>query len=276
MIVERAPAKINLALHVRARRPDGYHELETLFAFLADGDTISLERAAAPSFRLTGPFGSALAAERDNLVQRAVDAFAGAFGDPGPLAITLDKQLPIASGIGGGSADAAATLRALARLMGVAVDERLYAIAEGLGADVPACLLGKSAIGLGKGEQLAPLAGLADTPVLLVNPGVPVSTGAVFKAWDGQDLGPLPTAGTLLDRARNARNDLEPPALALAPEIADVLAALGAAPGVLLSRMSGSGATCFALFSNREAQAMAAATIAAGHPGWWTFQSSMA
>ena len=165
MIVECAPAKINLALHVRCKRPDGYHELETLFAFLQHGDTITLRRTDAARFGVTGPFAAALAGEGDNLVLRAASLFSARFGDPGPLDIVLDKHLPVASGIGGGSADAAATLRALARLTGIAADDpALFTIAEALGADVPACLLGRSAVGTGKGEQLDPVAGCPTHP----------------------------------------------------------------------------------------------------------------
>lgn len=273
MIVETAPAKINLALHVRARRADGYHELETLFAFLADGDTITLERAAEPHFAVTGPFAAGLAGEGDNLVTRAARAFAAGIVDPGPLAIGLDKHLPIASGIGGGSADAAATLRALARLTGVAADDRLFAIAERLGADVPACLLGQSAIGLGKGERLAPVAGLAGMPVLLVNPGVAVSTAAVFKAWDGVDRGAISPQGSPIERAIAGRNDLAAPATAMAPVIGEVLAALERQAGCIVVRMSGSGATCFALFEHVADRVNAAAVIRAAHPGWWVFGS---
>ncbi len=276
MIVELAPAKINLALHVRRRRADGYHELETLFAFLQHGDTITLSPAAVPSFRVTGPFAEGLTGEGDNLVTRAARLFGERFGDPGALDIVLDKHLPIASGIGGGSADAAATLRALARLQGVAGDDpALFAIAEALGADVPACLLGRSAIGTGKGEQLAPVAGLVDTPVLLVNPGVAVSTGPVFRAWDGVDRGGI-GAGDLLARAMAGRNDLEPPARALAPVIGDVVALLQAQKGVLLARMSGSGATCFALFDSAETRGHAAALVRAAQPGWWCLESALA
>lgn len=276
MIVELAPAKINLALHVRRRREDGYHELETLFAFLQAGDTITLARSAMPSFRVTGPFAEGLTGEGDNLVTRAARLFGERFGDTGPLDIVLDKHLPIASGIGGGSADAAATLRALARMQGIADDDAgLFAIAEALGADVPACLLGRSAIGTGKGEQLEPVAGLADTPVLLVNPGVAVSTGPVFRAWDGVDRGGI-GAGDLLARAVMGRNDLEPPARALAPVIGDVVTLLQAQSGVLLARMSGSGATCFALFGSAEHRARAAALVRAAQPGWWCLESALA
>lgn len=278
-VEELAPAKINLALHVRARRPDGYHELETLFAFLTHGDVVRVEPADVPSFRLTGPFAEALGAAGaggdDNLVTRAAAAFAAALGG-GPWAITLDKHLPIASGIGGGSADAAATLRACARLGGIAADDRrLFTIAEALGADVPACLLGQSAIGMGKGERLAPAAGVSGVPVLLVNPGVAVSTAAVFRGWDGIDRGGL-VRGDLLDVAIAGRNDLEPPARALAPVIADVVARLADLPGVMLARMSGSGATCFALFGDAAVCADGAAAIRAHAPGWWCLESALA
>lgn len=276
MIVELAPAKINLALHVRHRRADGYHELETLFAFLSDGDRISVDRTEKPRFELTGPFAKALDGEADNLVLRAARAFADRFGDPGPVAITLDKQLPVASGIGGGSADAAATLRALARLSGLATtDPALFDIAEALGADVPACLLGRSAVGTGKGEQLRAMDGLSGTPVLLVNPGIAVSTAAVFAAWDGVDRGPISDA-PLLDRALAGRNDLEAPALTLAPAIGAALGLLAAMPGTILSRMSGSGATCFALYESESDRGDAAMAIRAAQPGWWCLESTLA
>lgn len=265
-VTELAPAKLNLALHVRHRRPDGYHELETLFAFVDHGDTIGVTLAEADSFTLTGPFAGVLAGEGDNLVTRAAARFGDVFGG-GAQAITLEKRLPVASGIGGGSADAAATLRALATLHGVALDDpRLFAIADGLGSDVPACLMGRTALGRGRGEQLAPLAGLPGMPVLLVNPGVAVSTAAVFRGWDGKDRGPI-GEGDLLAIARAGRNDLEPPARAIAPAIDAVLAALAVQPGVLLTRMSGSGATCFALFDGVGARDAAAAAVQ--RPGWW-------
>ncbi|WP_203310022.1 4-(cytidine 5'-diphospho)-2-C-methyl-D-erythritol kinase [Sphingomonas beigongshangi] len=268
MIEEIAPAKINLALHVRRRRADGYHELETLFAFARDGDTITVVEAETDDVAITGPFGHGLSASSDNLVTRARDAFRATFGG-GAVAITLDKHLPIASGIGGGSADAAATLRALARIDGVAVDDpRLFAIAAALGADVPACLDGRTTLGTGKGEALTAVEGLSGRPLLLVNPGVAVSTAAVFGRWDGMDRGPLSMGSDLMATARAARNDLEPPAIALAPVIADVRALLDAAPGATLSRMSGSGATCFALFEDEAGRDEAADTARAR--GWWT------
>lgn len=275
-IHEPAPAKINLALHVRRRRDNGYHELETLFAFARDGDVVSVEPAGRWSFAITGPFAGGLAGEgawADNLVTRAADAFARAFPETAPHAVTLDKRLPIASGIGGGSADAAATLRALARTRGIALDDpRLHALALPLGADVPACLLGLTTEGSGVGEALVPIAGLPGTPLLLVNPRAAVSTAAVFRGWDGVDRGPLP-AGDLLTRARAGRNDLAAPARALAPAIGAVEALLAAAPGVLLSRMSGSGATCFALFDGMAARDAAAAQAAVR--GWWTLVTEL-
>ncbi len=272
-VAEPARAKLNLALHVRLRRPDGYHALETLFAFVEHGDTVQVTPAAVDSFSITGPFAAGLAGEGDNLVTRAAARFRDAFGG-GSYAIVLDKQLPVASGIGGGSADAAATLRALAALARIdSQDPRLFAIAEGLGSDVPACLLGRTALGLGRGEQLTPLAGLAGMPTLLVNPGIGVSTAAVFKAWDGSDRGPIGT-GDLLQVALAGRNDLEPPARALAPAIETVLSALAAQPGVALARMSGSGATCFALFD--DADARDAAAVALARPGWWLAATQLA
>lgn len=251
MIEEAAPAKLNLALHVRGKREDGFHELETLFAFVEYGDVVRVAAAEADSLAVSGPFAAALAGENDNLVTRAVAAFREAFGG-GFHAIELEKNLPVASGLGGGSADAAATLRALARLNGVQLyDPKLFAIAGALGSDVPACLFGQTAIGQGRGELLTPIEGAPGVPVLLVNPLVPVSTAAVFKAWDGVDRGPLPK-GRMGAIVHDGRNDLEAPARAIAPEIDEVLEVMAGQKGALLSRMSGSGATCFALFERAE------------------------
>lgn len=275
MIVEAAPAKLNLALHVRARRDDGYHELETLFVFVAQGDVLTIEDAETPDFCVTGPFAAALAGEGDNLVLRAERAFRANVAALPPLAVTLDKRLPVASGMGGGSADAAAMLRAMARGAGIASDDpRLKAVAEALGSDVPACLLGRTAIGRGRGEALTPVAGATGVPVLLVNPGVAVSTASVFAGWDRIDRGGLPE-GDLIAAALAGRNDLEPPARAIAPEIGDVLDRLSAAHGVRLARMSGSGATCFALFDDRADCAAAAATLRMAEPGWWICESEL-
>ena len=275
-IVEAARAKINLALHVRARRTDGYHELETLFAFVADGDVLTIEKAAEDAFAVTGPFAPALAGEGDNLVLRARDRFREAFGVRKPVAIRLEKNLPVASGMGGGSADAAATLRALARLHGVSSDDpALMRCADALGSDVPACLLSTTAIGRGRGEALTPIEGAPGVPVLLVNPGVAVSTPAVFGRWDRVDRGGIATDMSLLDAAGLGRNDLQSPAIALAPEVAAVLTLLEAQPGATLVRMSGSGATCFALFQNIAARDAAAERVRVTEPGWWCLETAL-
>lgn len=276
MIVETAPAKLNLALHVRARRPDGYHDIETLFAFVTDGDELRVEIADTPRLTITGPFGATLEGEGDNLVTRAVAAFSRDVAAISPLAIELVKRLPVASGIGGGSADAAAALRACARLSDVAIDDpRLIAVADALGSDVPACLLGRSAIGSRRGEALRPIAGLAGTPVLLVNPGVAVTTGPVFDRWDGIDRGPLPD-GDAWTIARDGRNDLAVPAKLVAPVIGEVIDALDALDGTTLVRMSGSGATCFALFDDAVARDRAGLLVRAAYPGWWCLETELA
>ncbi|MEG3086380.1 4-(cytidine 5'-diphospho)-2-C-methyl-D-erythritol kinase [Sphingomonas sp. PB4P5] len=274
MTAEPAPAKINLALHVRRRRADGYHELETLFAFLRHGDEIRLE-PGQPSFHIDGPFAAGLDPKADNLVTAAASIFAQRFAIEQDYAITLTKNLPIASGIGGGSADAAATLRALARLNHIQLDNPiLFACADTLGSDVRACLYGRSAVGTGRGERLQPLDGLTDIPVLLVNPRVAVSTAAVFQRWDGVDRGPI-SDGPLLDRALAGRNDLEPPARTLAPVIGAVIDRL-TMTDPLLTRMSGSGATCFALYASAAERSTAAAAIRAANPAWWCLESTLA
>lgn len=275
--IETACAKINLALHVRGRRADGYHDIETIFAFAEHGDLIT----AAPGparLTLTGPFAAALAGEdpEDNLVMRAARGLATLAGGT-PPAITLDKRLPVAAGIGGGSADAAAVLRLLGRAHAIAPDDpRLAALAAQLGADVPACLASATLRGDGRGDVLLPVqaGALTGLPLLLVNPRVALATGPVFKTWDGVDRGPL-AQGDPLAAALAGRNDLEPPARALCPVIGDVVAALAAQPGVILARMSGSGATCFALFETMAARDAADRAVAAARPGWWRLASRL-
>lgn len=270
---ELAAAKLNLALHVRARRADGYHLLETLFAFCLDGDRLSgaiVPGAPGLDLAIEGPFAAALADDESNLVRRAHDALAARLGPQPRVAVTLDKRLPVASGIGGGSADAAAMLRLLVRLWRCD-PAHATAVAPGLGADVPACLLSLTARGEGVGEALTPLAdpGIAGTPVLLLNPGVPLATRDVFACWDGVDRGPLG------EDWRSARNDLEAPACALVPAIGDRLDWLGTRPGATLARMSGSGATCFALFADEPARDVAAAAAARDWPGDWTLATTL-
>lgn len=262
-------AKLNLALHVRRRRADGYHDLETIFAFTELGDALSVEPSDELSLTLAGDFATLVPSGADNLVLRAARALDDGAGRG--ASISLDKRLPIAAGLGGGSADAAATLRLLNRLWELDLPvERLAEIGATLGADVAACVHSRTLRGEGKGEALRPLddAGLASTAVILVNPRVAVPTPAVFARWDGEDRGPL-AAGDPVAAAAAGRNDLEAPALALAPAIGEVLAALAATKGAQLVRMSGSGATCFALMASDRAAAAGAEAIAGEHPGWW-------
>jgi 4-diphosphocytidyl-2-C-methyl-D-erythritol kinase len=263
-VIEAAPAKVNLALHVRRRRGDGYHDLETLFAFTAFGDTLRVRSGAGLSLDVGGPFAAAVGAG-DNLVVRAARALAVAAGCPADAALTLGKHIPVAAGLGGGSADAAAALRLLNRFWGLDWPlARLADLAAPLGADVPACVFSRTLAGTGRGDALAAAdLGLAGTPVLLVNPRVAVATGPVFAGWDGVDRGPLDAAAW-----RTARNDLTAPAVALAPVVADVLAALTATAATFV-RMSGSGATCLALYRDPAACDAAAATLARDHPAWW-------
>lgn len=265
---ETAYAKLNLALHVRAREADGYHRIETIFAFAEDGDELRVAPGEGLSLAVTGPFADALAGEGDNLVLRAARALADHCDVNTGAAIILDKRLPVASGIGGGSADAAAALRLLRRFWRLDLpDADLHAVAARLGADVPACLASRTMRGEGRGDALAPvdLPGLAGAPVLLVNPRIPLATAPVFRAWDGVDR------GRLMDW-ESGRNDLEAPARTQVPRIGDVLAALS---GARVARMSGSGATCFGLYENAAARDAARAAILASHPGWWTLPTRL-
>ncbi len=257
---EIAPAKLNLALHVRGRLPDGRHRIETIFVFCVDGDRLWAEPSDEISLELTGPFAADLKGDGDNLVLRAARMLAEAADTAAGARLGLDKRLPIASGVGGGSADGAATLRLLTSLWNI--DPR-YAqeLAPKLGSDVPACLLSLPARGEGAGDELTPiaLAELSGTPVLLVNPRVRLSTAEVFSRWDGVDGGPL-------NGWREGRNDLQSAAISLAPQIEAVLAWLGTRTGAKLARMSGSGATCFALFETEDARDAAALAVPRG---WW-------
>lgn len=225
---------------------------------------------------VAGPFGELLSTE-DNLVNRAANGFCQAFAIDEGIAFHLEKNLPVASGIGGGSADAGAALRLLAGRHAVALDDpRLLAIAATLGADVPACLISRTARGEDRGDRLTPVgaSGLAGMPLLLVNPRVPLATPDVFRGWDGIDRGPLGDGDPLL-AALAGRNDLEAPARRLRPAIGDVLDLLGAQPGVALVRMSGSGATCFALFESDAARDAADRAIGLSAPCWWRLVSKL-
>lgn len=269
MLTEHAPAKINLALHLRRRRPDGYHELESIFAFTDFGDTLHASPAGGLHISISGPNAGAVGPDVDNLVLRAARALAAAAGVAPDAAVTLKKRIPVAAGLGGGSADAAAALRLLNRLWGLHWSlERLAALAEPLGADVPVCVFSKTRFGTGKGEALSPWSNdPAGTPVLLVNPRVAVATGPVFAGWDQRDLGPIDPALPL----STLRNDMTAAAVALQPVIADVLAALERGGEASLVRMSGSGATCLALYPDLAARDRAAVAFAEapGSRGWW-------
>lgn len=273
MLREAAPAKVNLYLHVTGRRADGYHLLDSLAVFGPAADALVLAPADDLSLRLDGPFGAALEAEPDNLVLRAARALAAAAGLPARAALVLTKHLPIASGIGGGSADAAAALRGLDRLWGLGFGEaRLAALAASLGADIPVCVAARAARMGGVGEQLSAAPAIPDCGLLLVNPGVALATPAVFKARTGGFTPPAVLPAGWADAAAMAaelatlRNDLEAPAIALCPVVAEVLAALRALPGCLLARMSGSGATCFGLFADPAAAQAAAKQLP---EIWW-------
>ncbi len=270
MIERRAPAKINLALHVTGRRGDGYHLLDSLVAFADIGDVVRLAPARELSLTIGGPTGAGLTAGADNLVLQAARLIL----PPGKGArIMLEKNLPVAAGIGGGSSDAAACLRGLADLHDLPMPPARSILM--LGADLPVCLMGRAARVQGVGERLTAVAGLPDLPAVLVNPMQGVSTAEVFGRLERPDnapLAPLPEAADprgWLDWLAGQRNDLQGPALAVAPVIGQVLGKIQDTQGCRLARMSGSGATCFGLFGS-DAQAQAAAdAIAARNPGWW-------
>jgi 4-diphosphocytidyl-2-C-methyl-D-erythritol kinase len=281
MLATRAPAKINLTLHILGRRADGYHELESLVAFSGGGDALRLEPGHALSLDVDGPTAESAGADGDNLVLKAARNLAARAPGLQLGAFRLTKHLPVAAGIGGGSSDAAAALRLLAVANGLSADDpRLLDAARATGSDVPVCLDPRGRFMRGAGEAIgAPLA-LPPLPAVLLNPGAPVPTRAVFAR-----LGLSPGARTdspahpavasapgeeaLIAALRKGRNDMEDAACLEAPVIVDALAVLSAAKGCRLARMSGSGATCYALFANRQTAARAARVIRRQHPGWW-------
>lgn len=278
---EPAPAKVNLALHVTGRRADGYHSIDTLAVFTDLADRLDAAPAARLSLALDGPFATGLGAGEDNLVLVAARALRAAARRRGARVagarLVLRKELPVAAGIGGGSADAAATLRLLARLWRLGLDETaLASIGTRIGADVPMCVHARAARARGIGDLVEPLPALPALPLVLANPGIPLATAAVFARLAtavNPGLGRIPVRfGGIADVAgwlAAQRNDLEAPAGALVPAIGEVRAALAARPGCLLARMSGSGATLFGLFSDRAEAARAAAALAAERPHWW-------
>lgn len=282
---ELAPAKINLSLRVLGRRPDGYHELESLVAFAAVGDRLTLYPGNTFALTVTGPFAAAL--DGENLVAEAVHRARAADPQLEVGTFVLEKNLPVAAGVGGGSADAAAALRALQRANRNRASLDWPALAAALGADVPVCLANRPALMCGIGERLHPVARLPRVPIVLVNPRLPLGAGEVFRALNASPLQasavsnawrPPSFAGLddLVSHLQAAANDLEAPAKHLCPVIGRVQATLAAQSGARLVRMSGSGPTCFALFDNR-AEAESAATIVAKHePGWWVVATEIA
>jgi 4-diphosphocytidyl-2-C-methyl-D-erythritol kinase len=270
---EVAFAKINLALHVRRRRANGYHDIETLFAFAQGGDVLHAHVSDALSLEIDGPFGSGLAADNTNLVLQVAALLKSHFGVSQGAAIRLDKQLPIASGIGGGSADAAATARLLNRLWGLNLSEPAMAdILAPLGADIPACVFSRPSFGVGTGTDLEFLddSSITARHLLLVNPLESVSTEAIFKAWGGLDGGAVGRGG-IWEAAVAGRNDLAPMASDICPMITNILERLSQA-NPALSRMSGSGATCFALFDDAASLDSARSRL---DPHWWTMATML-
>lgn len=276
-IVETAPAKINLALHVTGRRDDGYHLLDSLVTFAEDGDELVFETADSDSFRVVGRFGTELSQD-DNLVLKARDLLRAALdghSQPyGQVAITLDKSLPIASGIGGGSADAAATLRGLLRLWKADLPaQTLLEIAIQLGADVPMCLASTPLRARGIGETIEKAA-MPSVPLVLVNPLKPVSTPEIFRSLTRRDNAPIgemtaaPTVSEWMKSLSALRNDLQPPAEALVPEITEACDLLRQSLAGFV-RMSGSGATCFGLYETEAAAMKAALALSAYRPNWY-------
>ena len=280
-LTTRARAKVNLDLRVLGRRADGYHELESLVAFAGVGDMLSLVPSADLSLTLAGPRSEGLTADDGNLVLRAARSLAAARPGLRLGRFHLVKRLPVASGIGGGSADAAAALRLVARLNGIAArDPVLREVAAGVGADVPVCLDSRARLMAGIGEKLGPVLKLPPLFAVLVNPGVAVETAAVFRALGlkageavdearAERLAAPASVLELLDHLASTTNDLAVPAQQVAPVIREVLERLAALPGCRLARMSGSGATCFALFDDCRASAAAAKAVQRERPGWW-------
>jgi 4-diphosphocytidyl-2-C-methyl-D-erythritol kinase len=272
-----APAKINLFLHVGEKRDDGFHELESLVAFAEVGDALTFERSDSLTLSLDGPFSAGLEKGSDNLVLRAAKTLAAHAGRRAAAEIRLTKNLPVASGIGGGSADAAATLRGLARLWGLEVSSpELWAIAATLGSDVPVCIESRAVWMEGRGERITPAGALPAMAMVLVNPRVAVSTADAFRRLsERRGTGKvdhstqMATRSDVLALLKTTTNDLEAPARSIAPVIDDVLGELARMPDVEFHRMSGSGATCFGLFEDDNAADMAAIALSHSHPQWW-------
>jgi len=285
-LVEPAPAKVNLTLRVFGRRSDGYHEIESLVAFARCGDTLCLSPGGELTLTVDGPSAKLAGASADNLVLKAARALAARISGIRLGAFHLTKQLPVAAGLGGGSADAAAALRLIARANDLAAgDPRLYEAARATGADVPVCLDPHGRMMRGIGEVLSAPLDLPPLHAVLVNPGAALATKAVFAGWtphatrpvalEPAALAKLTSREALLEFLKTQSNDLEGPAVTLAPVIASVLAALRTLPGCGLARMSGSGSTCFALFSSAAEAAAAEKTLRGKYPDWWVSATAL-
>ena len=280
LVSERANAKINLALHITGRRPDGYHELDSIVAFADVADVLTIAPATEVSINLSGPFANDLPPDGENIIPKAWHLLAGYAGKKNlpfsPVKFHLEKNLPIASGIGGGSADAAAALRGLTRYFDLSISpQNLNELALQLGADVPICLVQKSSRMRGIGEIIEPIDIDLPSGIVLVNPRIPTPTSRVFETLglaQGQSFG---TAIGDLSNINNWRNDLTAPAIRIVPEIADVLESLNSQPGIICARMSGSGATCFGLTENFEQARLAAQKISASYPNWWVTATTL-
>jgi 4-diphosphocytidyl-2-C-methyl-D-erythritol kinase len=280
LVTEQAHAKINLALHVIGRREDGYHELDSIVAFAAVADLLTIVPADVVSLDITGPFAGALPRDGTNSVLaawRLLDDFSRQRGAAlTPVKFELEKNLPVASGIGGGSADAAAALRGLVRLFDISISKQdLNELALRLGADVPVCLLQQSARMRGIGEIIEPIGLDIPGAIVLVNPRIPAPTSKVFESLNlqpGQSF--AAGIGNLYD-IESWRNDLTAPAVSLVPEITEVIGNLIFQPDIACTRMSGSGATCFGLFENLETAQIAADAIAEKHPHWWVVATTL-
>lgn len=282
MLRRAAAAKINLYLHVTGRRADGYHLLDSLVAFAALHDTVEVRYGRGLTLTVDGPFAGPLEEAGGNLVLHAAQRLAAAAGFSGRARIRLVKRVPVAAGLGGGSADAAAAIRALHALWRIQLPEtELAALAALIGADVPVCLAGRAAFVGGVGERLDPAPPLPPAWVVLANPGRVLATPAVFRARRGgfgkpaRFTEPPADAAALAAVLRQRRNDLSEAAASLCPELHKVIAALEGAPGCLLARMSGSGATCFGLFAAAAEAARAASAIAAAEPDWWVESAAL-
>lgn len=278
---EQAPAKVNLTLHILGKRPDGYHELESLVVFADLCDKLSFSPAREDRIRLQGPFAGAV--DGENLVLKAKRAVAGWLGREIHGDFVLNKNIPVAAGLGGGSSDAAAAIRILLKAYGDSAGvEGFIQKSAAVGADVPVCLYGRAALMRGLGERVMPASSVPSLPAILVNPRIKLSTAEVFRrlgaapyqpqqvapsAFEGVDFGGPEEAAALL---RQGRNDLEKPATALEPAVESTLDAIRRQEGCLLARLSGSGPTCFGLFPSQETAKRAAEAVAKAHPSWWT------